>query len=57
MSANSGSISSVNYLLFHLSFTVLFTIAKHAILSQEDGSPKFEQYIYRPTELLYKSNM
>lgn len=57
MSANSGSISSVNYLLFHLSFTVLFTIAKHAVLSQEDGSPKFEQYIYRPTELLYKSNM
>lgn len=43
MSANSGSISSVNYLLFHLSFTVLFTIAKHAILSQEDGSPSADR--------------
>jgi len=39
MSANSGSISPVIYLLFIVSFTVLFTIAKHAILSLEDGSP------------------
>jgi len=39
MSANSGSISPVIYLLFIVSFTVLFTIAEHAILSPEDGSP------------------
>lgn len=39
MSINSSSISPVIYLLFIFSFTVLFTIAKHAILSPEDGSP------------------
>jgi len=39
MSANSGSISPVIYLLFIVSFTVLFTIAEYAILSLEDGSP------------------
>lgn len=39
MSANSGSISPVIYLLFIFSFTVLFTIAEHTILSLEDGSP------------------
>ena len=48
MSANSGSISPVIYLLFILSFTVLFTIAKHAILNLEDGSPLYpviNQYV------------
>jgi len=52
MSANSGSISPVIYLLFIVSFTVLFTIAKHAILSLEDGSPlyyKFKQRLSRST--------
>lgn len=39
MSVNSSSISPVIYLLFIFSFTVLFTIAKHAILSLEEGSP------------------
>lgn len=39
MSANSGSISPVIYLLFIVSFTVLFTIAEYTILSLEDGSP------------------
>jgi len=39
MSVNSSSISPVIYLLFIVSFTVLFTIAEYAILSLEDGSP------------------
>lgn len=46
MSINSSSISPVIYLLFIFSFTVLFTIAKHAILSLEDGSPF--QTTYKP---------
>lgn len=55
MSINSSSISPVIYLLFIFSFTVLFTIAKHAILSLEDGSPFFfGQLIRRPTLMLDK---
>lgn len=48
MSANSGSISPVIYLLFIVSFTVLFTIAEHAMLSLEDGSPIILQTTYKP---------
>ena len=39
MTASSGSISLVIDLLFHLSLTVLFTIAKHSSLAFEDGTP------------------
>lgn len=51
MSINSSSISPVIYLLFIFSFTVLFTIAKHAILSPEDGSPF--QTTYKPFYLFF----
>jgi len=51
MSANSGSISPVIYLLFIVSFTVLFTIAEYAILSLEDGSPFISNSSY--TVLLF----
>jgi len=50
MSMNSSSISPVIYLLFIFSFTVLFTIAKHAILSPGDGSPT--QTAYKPLYLI-----
>ena len=52
MSINSSSISPVIYLLFIFSFTVLFTIAKHAILSPADGSPLPSVARYLRTEPL-----
>jgi len=48
MSVNSSSISPVIYLLFIVSFTVLFTIAEYAILSPEDGSPLRFRTVQKP---------
>lgn len=46
MIANSESISSSHRLAFHLSLTLLFTIAKHLYLAFEDGSPILQQIIF-----------
>lgn len=54
MIANSGLFQyTVIDLLFHLSLTLLFAIAKHLYLAFEDGSPIFEADFLPPYLYFY----